>query len=166
MNNGTSNKVRGVTLSGAFAALLASIANFKTWEEFIVWAATSAGAGVLLWGIVELVKAAVKNASNGKKELNSDVSFYLAQALALAIPIGAYSLELWFGWATWGIAGLVASITVAYQLSQTIHWEKADTEAPPIEGEHEHTPGAGPLTQPTPLDDPARYTKGGQGGIV
>lgn len=151
--NTSKNTVRGGVVGGAFALLLASIANFTTWEQFALWAGTSVGAGIVLWGVVEAIDAAVKQATQGRTELSSNVKFYLAQGLAIAIPVGAYSLELWFHWATWGIAGLIASITTAYQLSQTIHWEKA--EADPTSPDHKGTAAGGPITQPN--DDIARF---------
>lgn len=121
-----SKTVRGVVGGGALVALLAALAQFKTWEEAVVWAGTSVGGGLLLWGIVEGLHGPLKHIF---PKVYRTIKFYLAQLLAFAIPVGSYFIMLHYGWATWGFAGLVASVTAAYNLSQTIHWEEGDNPA-------------------------------------
>jgi uncharacterized membrane protein HdeD (DUF308 family) len=157
-----SNNIRGVVSSGAVLAVLAAIADFKTWQDFVVWAASAAGAALLLWGILEIVSTAVERASNGTKTLKGDVKFYLAQFLAFAIPLGFWGLMLAFHWAPWGIAGLIAQITAAYKLSQTIHWEETETQPG-----GENIDQGGPLTEPKTAavivpKTPTKRTGGGQ----
>lgn len=121
-----SKTVRGVAGGGALVALLAALAQFKSWEEAAIWASSSVGGGLLLWGIVE---ASHKPLQHVFPKSYRTIKFYLAQVLAFAIPIGSYTAMVWLGWATWGFAGLIASVAAAYNLSQTIHWEEGDNPA-------------------------------------
>jgi hypothetical protein len=121
-------KLRGGVAGSAIVALLAAVANFKTWEEFIVWAASTTGGAILLWGIIEGVDAAWHRLDPKHGWAPYNLKFYGAHALAFAIPLGSYPIMVYFGWATWGVAGLVAAITGVYQLSQTIHWEQDETQ--------------------------------------
>lgn len=126
-----SKTVRGAAGTAAIMAMLAALSQFKTVQEAVVWVGTSAGGGIALWGIVALASGPLKRIF---PTTYRTIKFYLAQGLAFAIPIGAYTVMVNYGWATWGYAGLVASVAAAYNLSQLIHWEEADPPTPPAEG--------------------------------
>lgn len=130
-----SKAVRGAVGSGAVAALIAAIAQFNSFESFLIWALTAAGGGVIVWGLIELWDAASKQAG---RPLNPDLKMYVAQALAIGIPVAgtyvAYRLKL----IELDYAHVVGMIAVVYQISQTIHWEASSephVEAHPPEGD-------------------------------
>jgi hypothetical protein len=87
-----------------------------TLAEFLTWAATTAGGGVVVFGLIEFVNKLIE-----PRQLPPDVKFYGAMLLAFLVPLAAYIAEIALGIATWGLDGLFLSIATGYMISQAVH---------------------------------------------
>jgi hypothetical protein len=88
-----------------------------SFEEFIAWALTAGGAAAIVWGIIALLE------KFWRAPLSSNFKFYFAQVLGFLVPFVAYGVSVWAGWNLLSTETLFATALVAYQVSQTIHWE-------------------------------------------
>jgi hypothetical protein len=148
-NVSTASKVRrstrGILGSGALIAFLTAIAEFKTWQELLVFIGSGVGGGALLWALVEAIDWLVGQQSGGANELNSDFKHYFVLVGAVLLPFGIYGVSIWLGWVVWNTVGFLGAVAAARQIASTIHWESEDTAVE----------GGTPLTQPVQEDDDA-----------
>lgn len=112
--------VVGVGTGGAMGAMAAL--QGMSFEEFLAWAGTSAGAAALVWGIITLLE------KFWRRPLSSNFKFYFAQALGVTVPFATLGVSVLLGLMAWSIEALFATALVAYSVSQTIHWEGDQTK--------------------------------------
>lgn len=103
----------------------ATIADFNTPEELLVWAGGTVGGGAIVFAVVELLE---KVSRRGR--LNSDFKFYFAMALAFLVPVLAYSALVKAFGQEFNLVALAGAILSGYQISQLVHREveKVQTE--------------------------------------
>jgi hypothetical protein len=85
--------------------------------QFLLWLATSSGAGLAVFATIEYAEKLLH------KAFSPNFKFYSAIVLSYVYPVGAYLATVGAGWQEWSVGLLAASVAVGYQVSQTIHYE-------------------------------------------
>jgi hypothetical protein len=122
------NKVRGTLAGSAVVALLAAISDFKTWQDFLLYIASTAGGAVVLWAVIEVADNLYHKATKEQQWLPYNLKYYGALVLAFVIPLGSNAILLYTGAVHWSYLTVAAIIAGVYQLAQTIHWEQDETQ--------------------------------------
>jgi len=126
-SNSAVRGLRGFLGSGALVLFLSSIADFKTWQELVVFLGSGVGGGALLWAVVEVLGYIVKQRTGGVQELNSDFVHYFVLGGAILLPAAIYGLSVALGWVPWNTAGVLGAVAASRQIASTLHWETEDT---------------------------------------
>jgi hypothetical protein len=89
--------------------------------DFLKTLLTPGGVSVLLWAIVDKVKEL-------RPQMTSNQKFYLALALSLVLPTGAYFVQVGLGQVEFDANGVWAAIGVAFTVAYSIHRGTEDQE--------------------------------------
>lgn len=82
-------------------------------DEFLKYALTSAGAGVITFAIVEFI--------DKLKTLATNFKFWLALGLAFGVPALAYGGQILLGLTVFSAEGVFLVAGVGYSVSQVVH---------------------------------------------
>jgi hypothetical protein len=116
------NLARTIGSTAGIAAVASSFdpAVWSSPKEFLTWAGTTAGTGLLIFGLIEGVDKLLRPRG---KQLSGTVKFYGAVVLAFLIPFAAWAGLASQGHAEWGAAGVLAAILSGLRVAETLHFE-------------------------------------------